>query len=433
MTQKVCLTEYSDKIIFSICFNELNTQEEGSVQKFKRKQKFKDPNMTQGNQKRRRNEAKANLIRQIYVYCSIPLFLSMLLLVPVMWSVLLYSSMVIGLLVIWVVLGWWLVHYGMPLKKVDSKNKAVFITGCDTGFGQRLALKLDSLGYQVFAGCLFPGDNGAQDLKNRASHRLHIVGVDVSKDEDFTSAINYVKNNLGDNTLWAVVANAGIFEFKEFEWFSSSEIQKTFDVNVFGMTRTARTFLPLLRQSRGRLILVASYAGRTSTGWHSIYAMSKHAVIALGDSLRKELLKFDVNVITIEPFYYKTAIIPISHIICERFERTQSTEVKELFPPEYVKTEAYSQIGIMNKLAREDTTEVIDTMVTAVESKYPHSNYRVDGFFNWIGVNLLIIAPPEIFDWLDYLAHGRWTVGNAGQLIRTKSVYEKIFGRFEVQ
>lgn len=39
--------------------------------------------------------------------------------------------------------------------------------------------------------------------------------------------------------------------------------------------------------------------------WHTVYAMSKHALIALADGLRKEMYKFDIGVITIEPFYYK--------------------------------------------------------------------------------------------------------------------------------
>lgn len=62
--------------------------------------------------------------------------------------------------------------------------------------------------------------------------------------------------------LWAVVANAGIFEFKEFEWFTPAEISRTLDINVLGVSRTAQTFLPLLREGRGRLLIVSSYAGK---------------------------------------------------------------------------------------------------------------------------------------------------------------------------
>lgn len=45
--------------------------------------------------------------------------------------------------------------------------------------------------------------------------------------------------------------------------------------------------------------------GRLTPSWHSVYSMSKHALIALADGLRKELYKFDVGVVTIEPFYFR--------------------------------------------------------------------------------------------------------------------------------
>ncbi|KFM81942.1 11-cis retinol dehydrogenase, partial [Stegodyphus mimosarum] len=48
--------------------------------------------------------------------------------------------------------------------KLSSKNKAIFITGCDSGFGNMLAKRMDGLGYRVFAGCLFPNGEGAKDL-----------------------------------------------------------------------------------------------------------------------------------------------------------------------------------------------------------------------------------------------------------------------------
>ena len=45
----------------------------------------------------------------------------------------------------------------IPRGRVNPQSKAVFITGCDTGFGHGLAVTLDRIGYRVFAGCLFPG------------------------------------------------------------------------------------------------------------------------------------------------------------------------------------------------------------------------------------------------------------------------------------
>lgn len=62
--------------------------------------------------------------------------------------------------------------------------------------------------------------------------------------------------------LWAVVNNAGVAVFCEIEWCSVHEFQKIMDVNVFGIVRVTKGFLPLLRQSEGRVINVASLAGK---------------------------------------------------------------------------------------------------------------------------------------------------------------------------
>lgn len=58
---------------------------------------------------------------------------------------------------------------------------------------------MDTEGYQVFAGCLFPNGDGARQLKKLSSSKLHIVGIDVTKDEDFRLAFAYVRDNLGEN------------------------------------------------------------------------------------------------------------------------------------------------------------------------------------------------------------------------------------------
>ncbi|EEC10383.1 estradiol 17-beta-dehydrogenase, putative [Ixodes scapularis] len=64
--------------------------------------------------------------------------------------------------------------------------------------------------------------------------------------------------------LWAVVCNAGVNLFLEFEWMSQRDVSWMFDVNVHGTVRVVRAFLPLLRRSRGRLVLVSSYAGKNA-------------------------------------------------------------------------------------------------------------------------------------------------------------------------
>lgn len=145
-------------------------------------------------------------------------------------------------------------------EKVNTNDKAVLITGCDSGFGNQLAKRCDELGFNVFAGVLHPGQSGAQQLKNVCSEKLRIIEMDVTKYEDVVNAFNQIKYS-GLN-LWAVVNNAGISVTAPIEWgYDVKQLTDIFNVNVLGAVRVAKLSLPLLRQSNGRIVNISSLAG----------------------------------------------------------------------------------------------------------------------------------------------------------------------------
>lgn len=78
-----------------------------------------------------------------------------------------------------------------------------------------------------------------------------------------------------------------------------------FEVNVFGLTRLTKAFLPFLRQSKGRLVNIGSVTDRLTISGLTGYSMSKHAVRSLTDGLRQELHEFNIKAILIEPTLYK--------------------------------------------------------------------------------------------------------------------------------
>ena len=73
-------------------------------------------------------------------------------------------------------------------------TKPVFITGCDSGFGRALALRLDRKGVPVFAGCYT--SKGVDSLVGEGSFRLRAVQVDVSKDDSIQAAYTWVRKQL---------------------------------------------------------------------------------------------------------------------------------------------------------------------------------------------------------------------------------------------
>jgi short-subunit dehydrogenase len=74
-----------------------------------------------------------------------------------------------------------------------------------------------------------------------------------------------------------------------------------FDVNVFGLMRATQKFLPLLRQSKGRVINVSSILGALTVPEMGVYSASKHAMESLSDAMRRELRPLDVSVSVVQP------------------------------------------------------------------------------------------------------------------------------------
>ena len=101
--------------------------------------------------------------------------------------------------------------------------------------------------------------------------------------------------------LDALVDNAGIGIAAPLEFLPPDELTRQLDVNVVGQLRVLQAFLPALRRSRGRIVLMGSVGGRSALPFLGAYAMSKFALVAMADSLRVELAPFGVHVSLIEP------------------------------------------------------------------------------------------------------------------------------------
>lgn len=99
---------------------------------------------------------------------------------------------ILGLLVLWFVHRWYQESKRVP----DRGEKYVYITGCDTGFGNLLARHLDQMGYLVIAGCYT--EKGEIELKKSASVRLRTVPLDVSDSASVARAAAFIRTLVGE-------------------------------------------------------------------------------------------------------------------------------------------------------------------------------------------------------------------------------------------
>ena len=110
--------------------------------------------------------------------------------------------------------------------------------------------------------------------------------MDVTKGDDVQSCFKQVEEVLESKNyqLWAIVNNAGIASPGETEWAESGSVddfRTVMEINFFGVLRVTRAFVPLLRQSKGRIINMSSIAARTNLPGLNSYAVSKAATSKL--------------------------------------------------------------------------------------------------------------------------------------------------------
>lgn len=182
----------------------------------------------------------------------------------------------------------------------------VFITGASTGIGEATALHLDRLGHRVFAGVRNDADGGR--LAKQASQRLVPVLCDVTDDDQIAAARKVVGDEVGDAGLQGLINNAGVALGGPLEHLSMERWRWQFDVNVFGQIAVTQAFLDLIRKGHGRISFTGSIGGRHANPMLGPYAASKHAIEAIGQSLRGELEPWGIHVSVVEPGAIKTPI-----------------------------------------------------------------------------------------------------------------------------
>lgn len=124
--------------------------------------------------------------------------------------------------------------------------------------------------------------------------------LDVTDPPAIAAAVSHVMATKGRIDL--LVNNAGYGQLGAIESVSMEAAHEQFEVNVFGYARFMQAVLPHMRaQKSGCIINIASILGRISIPGFGWYAASKHAVEALSETLRGEVMEFGIHVIVIAP------------------------------------------------------------------------------------------------------------------------------------
>jgi len=250
--------------------------------------------------------------------------------------------------------------------------KAVVVTGASTGIGEACALRLDAMGFRVFAGVRTQSD--ADRLRAKASSRLTPMMLDVTDAAAIEAAAALVEREIGAGGLAGLVNNAGISVAGPMEFVPIDELRRQLEVNVIGQVAVTQALMPALRRGRGRIVNIGSVGGRLSTPFLGPYSASKYALEAITDAERVELRPWGLHVAIVEPGSIATPIWQKGLAEADRLERLLPPRAHALYD---------AAIAAMRALAREAEARgippdaVARAVAHALTSKRPKTRYLV--------------------------------------------------------
>ncbi|KAK6170638.1 hypothetical protein SNE40_018988 [Patella caerulea] len=295
-------------------------------------------------------------------------------------------------------------------KMIDIDGKTVLVTGCDSGFGNAIAQRLDFMGFTVYAGCQDLKSDGVERLTSSTSGRMHVIPLDVTDDKSINECYDEVYKACSTTGLWALINNAGINFVGDVELTPLNMYRQVAEVNLFGVINMSKTFLPLIRKAKGRIINTTSAPIFPPS--QSACAFTKNAVEAFSDCLRLEMRQFGVKVSIIEPgnFYGSTGMLGEKSVSrmrqeCDEMWDKASHEVKTSYGRDYVEAQYSKNVDIAKKTTCTTLAPVVDAMENAVMNTNPSIRYLVDGSNQWYDYNnvLVRLKPYLPANWIDNL------------------------------
>ncbi|KAJ7371561.1 retinol dehydrogenase [Desmophyllum pertusum] len=197
-----------------------------------------------------------------------------------------------------------------------------------------------------------------------------------------------------DTGLWGLVNNAGILSLLPIEWTPLNDFKRIADVNLWGMIDVTKSFLPLVKRARGRVVNFSSVCGRFTSDLHGAYSVTKYGIQAFSDVLRREIHPWGIKVSIMEPGGFQTPLSDRSTIerqMMQGWDRLNEELKKE-----------YSEKGIklfVTMPPSPHTYKVVDSVVDALTSQSPRDRYLVglDARFFYISMARL---PTVVADFI---------------------------------
>ena len=233
----------------------------------------------------------------------------------------------------------------------------VLLVGGAGGLGRAVGEYLAQRSMRVFS-C---------DIKEQSSVHKNIVPVymDVTDLSSVNKAFETVSSKT--NKLFAIISIAGVFSMDSIVEIPEDRFNKILEINLSGVYRVNKTFLPLLEEG-GRIIVTTSeVANLKPYPFNGMYCMTKTALECYADTLRLELQLIGIRVINIKPGPFKTDMLKNTNTEAENLVKNT-----KLFK---VGTKQFVSIINSKKGVAKDPGALAEVYYKALTSKHPRFTY----------------------------------------------------------
>jgi NAD(P)-dependent dehydrogenase (short-subunit alcohol dehydrogenase family) len=266
------------------------------------------------------------------------------------------------------------------------------VTGASTGIGRSAVKVLVGHGWRVFAGVRKVAD--AESLRQEFGEMVVPLLFDVTDADAVRQAAEETRVKLEGRTLKGLVNNAGLALGGPLAHQPIDQIRWVLDVNVLGAARVSQAFIPLLGADPsltggpGRIVNITSVAGRLAAPFLGDYAMSKHALEAFSDSLRRELMIYGIDVVAIGPGAIVTPI----------WDKAEATDDSAYANTDYGPAlKRFKKVFVERGRKGLPPEAISETILHALTAPKPRARYAIlrGKFLNW---TLPLLLPKRTLD-----------------------------------
>ncbi|MFD3261293.1 SDR family NAD(P)-dependent oxidoreductase [Paenibacillus lentus] len=177
-------------------------------------------------------------------------------------------------------------------------NQVVVVTGASSGIGALTAQMLSERGANVILAARSMEKLVKIGAGLKGSYKL--LSMDVGDDQSVADGFREVYSQYG--RVDCLLNNAGYGKFTYCDDMPLEEFSAMMNVNYMGVVRCTKAVLPYMKQAHnGRIVNVASIAGKLGTSKSTSYTATKHAVLGFSSALRQEVREYGIKVTTINP------------------------------------------------------------------------------------------------------------------------------------